>query len=86
MSSSNQQIGKVVQWVGWISVALSILSYGYGFLNTVSDPSVSAYAGLIVLEGAFFLAIGLFIVWFGHRIGRPAAPAEPAQSENRPVD
>ncbi|WP_303785192.1 hypothetical protein [Azovibrio restrictus] len=86
MSSSNQQIGKIVEWLGWISVTLSILSYGYGFLDTASDPSVSAYAGLIVLEGAFFLAIGLFIVWFGRRIARPVAPTEPAQPENRPVD
>ncbi len=86
MSLSNQKIGKVVQWVGWFSVAHSVLTYGYALMDTFSDASIRAYAWLIAIEGAFFLGMGLLIVWFGRRIARQAEPADSAQDGNRQSD
>ncbi len=86
MSLSNKQIGKVVQWAGWISVAHSVLRYGYALQDAYSDASIRAYAWLIAIEGIFFLSAGLFVVWLGRRIARSVEPVESGQSENRPSD
>lgn len=79
MSLSNQQIGKVVQWLGWFSVAHTLWTYGFALQDTYSDASIRAYSFLIAIEGLFFLGGGLLVVWFGRRIARPA----PEPTENR---
>lgn len=83
MSLSNQTIGKVVQWLGWFSVAHSLWTYGFALLDANSDASIRAYAWLIAIEGIFFLGAGLLVVWLGRRIARPAQVPEPVQAENR---
>jgi len=83
MSLSNQKIGKIVQGLGWFSVAHALWTYGFGLQDTFSDASVRAYAWLIAIEGFFFVGAGLLVVWIGRRIARPVQAPEPAQPENR---
>ncbi|MEW5787164.1 MAG: hypothetical protein AB1899_04850 [Pseudomonadota bacterium] len=82
MDLNSQQIGKGLQWFGWLFVLFNGVKYGYGVYDTLSDPSVSAYAPLIVAEGMLFACSGLFIVWLGRRIVRKA---ERQQATDKPV-
>jgi hypothetical protein len=86
MSLSKQQIGKVIQWVGWFSVAHTLLTYGGALHDARSDASVRAYASLIALEGLVFLGSGLLIVWFGRWIVKTPELNKPDQPENRQSD
>lgn len=86
MSLSNRKIGIVVQWVGWFTVAHTLLTYGHTLYGAKADASVRAYAVLIALEGLVILGAGLVIVWFGRRVARTLEPNAPDQSEGHPPE
>lgn len=72
MDLNNKQIGKGIQFFGWFIVFFNVVKYGYGVYDTLSDPSVRAYAPLIVVEGVLFACGGLLFVWLGRRIWKKA--------------
>ena len=69
--------GKVVQRIGWVMFAAVMARYAYAFYDIVSDPSVSAYAFLVILEGMFYLCMCLLVVWVGGRLNRAGKSTEP---------
>lgn len=64
---STNQNRNIVKLAGWgISLAAFIYTV-VGYIDISSDSSTKAYAPLIILEGVFFISIGLIVVWMGRR-------------------
>lgn len=64
--SANQN-RNIVKLAGFgISIAAFIYTVA-GYIDITSDVSTEAYAPLIILEGIFFVLIGLIVVWMGKR-------------------
>jgi hypothetical protein len=75
MGMKRERIGNAVRWLGWIIVGLSIVQTAYWYIDIHSDPSVRAYAPLVVIEGGFLAFGGVVVVVIGRLIrGRGAAP------------
>lgn len=72
----NTKIGNGIRWLGWAVVLINGIRYGYATFDTLSDPSVSAYALLIVFEGIIYVTGGLILVWVGNRIRKSTKKQE----------
>lgn len=72
----NAKIGNIIRLLGWAVVLIYAIRYGYGTFDILSDASVSAYAPLIILEGAMYVAGGLILVWVGSRMRKNAQKSE----------
>lgn len=58
---------NIIKLAGW---GISLMAFIYtvvGYIDIASDVSTKAYAPLIILEGIFFISIGLIVVWMGRR-------------------
>lgn len=58
---------NIVKLAGW---GISLVAFIYtvvGYIDIASDASTKAYAPLVILEGTFFILIGLIVVWVGRR-------------------
>jgi hypothetical protein len=62
------RIGNAIRWIGWAIVVVYGIKYSYYTFNTLSDPSVSAYAMFAVLQGALFVAGGVILIWIGRGV------------------
>ncbi|CUW41686.1 protein of unknown function [Magnetospirillum sp. XM-1] len=66
--------GNAVRYLGWAIVAINGVYMAYGFVTIYSDVSVRAFAPLVLMEGAMYVAVGLLIVGVGRLIrGKPRA-------------
>lgn len=70
MEKGSFSAGKGVRYLGWAGVVYYGIKYTYGFFSTLADPSVSAYAPLIVFEGALYLLPSAGLIWIGRRMER----------------
>jgi hypothetical protein len=73
--------GKIVQWIGW---GISLIAFIYtimGYIDITSDASTRSFAPLILVEGAFFVGIGLVVVWVGHK-RRVKAEKKESETQN----
>lgn len=68
-----QQAGKVTRILGWVIVIYAVLRYGYAYYDIYSDISVRAYAFLVLIEGGFYLLIGVIVIFVGRRIEKKEA-------------
>ncbi len=64
---------KIVGFVGWAIVIYAVLRYGYAYYDISSDASVRAYAFLVLIEGGFYLLIGVIVLFVAKRLARKAA-------------
>lgn len=84
MKFNRPKMGKALEWLGWLNVAHTLWTYGWGLQEAYSDASIRTYLGLIALEGLFFIGTGLFMVWLGCRVARPSqttAKPDPPKTE-----
>lgn len=70
MFKKNMTIGKLVGIVGWLLTIWAVLRYAYAYYDIYSDVSVRAFAPLVLIEGGFYLVIGLVLVFVGRRVER----------------
>lgn len=63
-------IGRVVFWLGLILAAGFALDALVSYSDIARDASVRAFAPLVLIEGAFFVVVGLFIAVLGARSSR----------------
>lgn len=73
MIKTKMNAGKLLRLVGWLIVIWSVLRYSYGFYDIYSDVSVRAFAPLVLIEGGFYLVIGLVVIFVGRRVERKLA-------------
>jgi hypothetical protein len=75
---SKVSVGNAIRLFGWLVVVFNALKYSLATFDTLTDPSVKAYAMLVVFEGLLHIAGGLLIVWIGKRLTKKvAAPGSP---------
>ncbi|ADR19963.1 hypothetical protein [Calditerrivibrio nitroreducens] len=68
MQSANEGLGKkVTKYAGWGITLVATIYTITGYIDIASDASTRAYAPLIFIEGGFFIAIGLVVLWLGYR-------------------
>ena len=63
---------KIVKFVGWAIVAYAVLRYGYAYYDISSDASTRAFAPLVLVEGGFYLLIGVVVLFVARRLERKA--------------
>lgn len=63
-------VGRVVRWFGLILAAGYAIDTLVGYGDIAGDASVRAFAPLVLIEGAFFVAGGLLVAYVGARIER----------------
>lgn len=64
---STNENRNIVKLVGW---GISLIAFIYtviGYIDIASDASTKAFAPLVLIEGMFFVLIGLIVVWIGRR-------------------
>lgn len=66
-------VGKLAKFTGWVIVLYAVLRYGYAYYDIYSDISVRAYAFLVLIEGGFYLIVGLVVMLAGRWLERKAA-------------
>lgn len=76
MIKTKMNAGRLLRLFGWLIVIWSVLRYSYGFYDIYSDVSVRAFAPLVLIEGGFYLAIGLIVVFVGGRLEKRAAAGQ----------
>ncbi len=67
--------GKLIKIVGWGVTLVALVYHVLGYIDIASDASTRAYAPLILIEGGFFVIIGLVTVWLGYRMEKKAIKA-----------
>lgn len=73
-------VGRVVRWFGLILAAGYAINTLVGYGDIASDASVRAFAPLVLIEGAFFVAGGLLVAYVGARIERSEKAPGAAES------
>ncbi|MBI5120193.1 MAG: hypothetical protein HZA67_04265 [Rhodospirillales bacterium] len=66
-------VGKLARITGWVIVIYALLRYSYAYYDIYSDASVRAYAFLVLIEGGFYLIVGLAVMFAGRWIERKEA-------------
>lgn len=62
--NNNKNIAKSVGCgISFIALIYTII----GYIDIASDASTRAFAPLVLIEGIFFISIGLIVVWIGKR-------------------
>lgn len=72
----DMNVGKLARVTGWVIVIYAVLRYAYAYYDIYSDISVRAYAPLVLIEGGFYLIVGLVVMFAGRWIERKAAAAK----------
>ncbi|MDK9720641.1 MAG: hypothetical protein OEL53_05600 [Rhodospirillales bacterium] len=72
----DRNVGKLARITGWVIVIYAVLRYSYAYYDIYSDASVRAYAFLVLIEGGFYLIVGLVVIFAGRWIERKAAAAK----------
>ena len=58
---------KIIKYIGWGIALIASMYTIVGYVDISSDASSRAFAPLVLIEGGFYIAIGLVVAWFGHR-------------------
>ncbi|DAB28474.1 MAG: hypothetical protein A2513_07495 [Sulfurimonas sp. RIFOXYD12_FULL_33_39] len=58
---------NIVKLAGWGISFIALIYTIVGYIDIASDASTRAFAPLVLIEGIFFISIGLVVVWIGKR-------------------
>ena len=59
---------KFLKYVGYAVSLIALIYTVIEYIDISSDASMRAFAPLVLIEGGFFILVGLVIAWIGHRL------------------